>query len=76
MNEFVEYIVKNLVDQPEEVKVNCLENNGTLVMEISVAKEDVGKLVGREGRTIKALRLVTSLVGIKVGRRVNLVVLD
>lgn len=76
MKEFVEYIVKNLVDQPDQVKVECLDNNGTLVMEIAVAKEDVGKLVGREGKTIKALRLVTSLVGIKVDRRVNLVVLD
>lgn len=56
MKSFVQYIIKNLVDKPDEVHINELVGNSSLMLEISVAKSDIGKIIGREGKTIKAIR--------------------
>lgn len=56
MKPFVQYIIKNLVDKPDEVHINELVGNSSLMLEISVAKSDIGKIIGREGKTIKAIR--------------------
>jgi len=58
MLELVKYIAKSLVDNPDEVKVNEVENEKTIVLELSVAKEDMGKVIGKQGRIAKAIRSV------------------
>ncbi len=76
MKEFVEYIVKNLVDEPNAVNVECSEDNEGLLMEMRVAKEDIGKVVGREGKTIRALRKICMQVAHRIGRRVRVVLVE
>lgn len=56
MKSFVQYIIKNLVDKPDEVHINELVGTSSLMLEISVAKSDIGKIIGRGGKTIKAIR--------------------
>lgn len=58
MLELVKYIAESLVDKPEEVKVNQVENEKTVVIELSVAQEDMGKVIGKQGRIAKAIRTV------------------
>ena len=53
MKEFVEYIVKNLVDTPNDVNVNCYEGERGMIVEVRVNPQDIGKVVGRKGNTIK-----------------------
>lgn len=76
MKEFVEYIVKNLVDEPSSVDVDCQDQEGQFLMEMRVAPGDVGKVVGKGGRTIKALRLISALAAMRIGRRVQLVLVE
>ena len=52
MKEFVEYIIKNLVDQPDAVQVECIEGERGVLVELHVAPDDVGQVVGKKGRTI------------------------
>lgn len=70
MKEFVEYIVKNLVDKPENVAVKCYEAEKEVVVEVRVDSEDVGKVVGRKGLTIKALRTIIVTACARLGHRV------
>jgi predicted RNA-binding protein YlqC (UPF0109 family) len=56
--ELVEYLARRLVDEPDEVRVEELERDGDLVIELYVAKDDVGKVIGRQGRLARALRTV------------------
>ena len=56
MKEFLAYIVKNLVDKPEEVHLKEVQGTNTIIYELTVAKGDIGKIIGKEGRTIKAIR--------------------
>jgi uncharacterized protein len=56
--ELVEYLARRLVDEPDEVRVEELERDGDLVIELYVAKDDVGKVIGRQGRIARALRTV------------------
>lgn len=72
MKEFIEYLVKNLVESPDSVDVRCLDGEQKLVVEIRVAENDVGKVVGRGGRTINALRTIVAAIGARVGRPVRL----
>lgn len=72
MKEFVEYIVKNLVDQPENVNVVCDQNDKGLIVQLRVSPGDVGKVVGRKGLTIKALRTIVLSVCARLGYRVQL----
>ncbi|MEI6308056.1 MAG: KH domain-containing protein [bacterium] len=66
MKELVEYIVKNLVDHPEQVEiVEAKDEQGNLVLQILAAREDVGKVIGKNGRVIKAIR---TLVKNQAGR--------
>ena len=76
MKEFVAYLIKNLVDQPEGVDVQILEGEQGTIVEIRVSSTDVAKVVGRQGRTIKALRTIAMTVGARFGRRVRLEVLQ
>jgi predicted RNA-binding protein YlqC (UPF0109 family) len=72
MKEFIEYLVKNLVDQPDKVDVRCFENERGIIVEVRVGPDDVGKVVGRKGVTIKALRTISMMVCARLGRRVRL----
>ena len=56
MKEFVAYIVKNLVDHPDKVKINEIGGTQTLIIELSVEKSDIGKIIGKKGKTINAIR--------------------
>lgn len=72
MKEFIEYLVKNLVDQPEDVIVNCNENDKGVSIKLRVSQQDVGKVVGRKGQTIKALRTIILSICARLGHRVQL----
>ncbi|MES2345783.1 MAG: KH domain-containing protein [Chlamydiota bacterium] len=76
MKEFVAYLIKNLVDQPDGVDVQVLEGEQGTIVEIRVSSTDIAKVVGRQGRTIKALRTIAMTVGARFGRRVRLEVLQ
>lgn len=69
MKELVEYVVKALVDHPEQVKVSEVHGENTSVIELSVAKEDMGKVIGKQGRTAVAIRTILSNASMKVRRR-------
>ena len=71
MRELLVYLAKALVDQPERVEVEQFEeDDGTLVLELSVAQDDYGQVIGRGGRTAQALRTVVKAAAVKDNRRV------
>ena len=70
--EFLEYVVKSLVDNPDAVKVTRKVDEMGVLLSVKTDKEDVGKLIGRQGNTAKALRTLLRVVGIKNRARVNL----
>ena len=69
MKELVEYIAKSLVDQPDAVKVTEVEGESTSVIELSVAKEDMGKVIGKQGRTVTAIRTLLNAASTKQKKR-------
>lgn len=76
MKEFFDYLVKNLVDKPDDVDIQLVEGeNGTLI-EVRVSPEDVAKVVGRKGRIINSLRTIALTVGARIGKRVRLEIVD
>ncbi len=77
MKDLVEYLAKALVDRPDEVRVDEFEeDDGTVVFEVEVAEDEVGKLIGRNGRTINALRTVIRASAVRHNRRVLVDVVD
>ena len=71
MRELLVYLVKALVDEPDQVQVEAFdEDDGTLVLELSVADDDYGQVIGRGGRTAQALRTVVKAAAVKDNRRV------
>ena len=76
MKDFLEFIAKQLVDQPESVVVEEEMQNDTLVLKLKVAQPDIGKIIGKKGRTAFALRTLVGAVGKKMGKRVVLEVVD
>lgn len=72
MKDFIAYLIKNLVDQPEAVEVQVFEGQQGTVVEVKVSAEDIAKVVGKQGRTIKSLRTIAMTVGARFGRRVRL----
>lgn len=71
MKALVETIAKALVDHPEEVRVNAVEKERTLVYELSVHPEDMGKIIGKQGRIAKALRTVVISASVQTDKRVT-----
>ena len=69
MKQTVETIVKALVDEPDQVEIQERDQNGTTLIEIRVAQPDMGKIIGKQGRTIRALRSLAHAVGLKKRRR-------
>lgn len=77
MEDLLEYLARTLVDEPDEVSVESFEeDDGTLVLELQVAEGDAGKVIGRGGRTVAALRTVIKACSAKHGRRVLVDVVD
>lgn len=72
MEEFIAYMIRNLVDSPDDVKIDIFDGSKSSVVEIRVHNDDVAKLVGRQGRTIKALRQIATNVAARLGRKVRL----
>jgi uncharacterized protein len=71
------YLARTLVDQPEQVSVESFEeDDGTMVLELQVAEDDAGKVIGRGGRTVTALRTLMKACSVKQGRRVLVDVVD
>jgi hypothetical protein len=70
MGELVEIIAKALVDNPDEVKVNEVEGTQSVIIELKVADEDMGKIIGKQGRIAKAIRTVVKAAAIKENKRV------
>ena len=76
MKELIEYIAKVLVDNPEEVRVTELEGKQTSVIELRVAKEDLGKVIGKQGRTARAMRTILGAASTKLRKRSVLEILE
>ena len=72
MHELVEYLAKGLVDNPDEVRVERVEKDGVLVLELRVAPDDVGKVIGRQGRIARALRTIVRAAGARSNERAML----
>lgn len=70
MGELVEFIAKSLVDNPDEVSVNEIEGSQSIIIELKVAPEDMGKIIGKQGRIAKAIRTVVKAAAIKDNKRV------
>jgi predicted RNA-binding protein YlqC (UPF0109 family) len=77
VKDFVAFLARALVDDPEAVAVESFdEDDGTTVYEVTVAEDDVGKVIGRSGRTVNALRTVVRAAAVRDGRRVLVDVVD
>jgi predicted RNA-binding protein YlqC (UPF0109 family) len=76
MEEFIAYLVKNLVNLPDSVDVCSKEGQSGLLIEIRVAAEDVGKVVGRKGNVIRSLRTLAGTIGARLGRRIHLEIIQ
>jgi hypothetical protein len=70
MKELLELIARSLVDQPEEVEVREIEGEQTTVLELKVAREDLGKVIGKQGRTARSIRTILASAGMKLHKRV------
>lgn len=73
---FVEYIVKSLVDVPTEVKIDFVDKSEEQVINISCKKEDIGKIIGKSGKTIMAIRALVAGAASRINKQVNVEVLD
>lgn len=76
MRDLVEFIVKQIVDNPEEVKVQEIKAEKVILLEISVAKEDMGKVIGKGGRVANALRTIVGAAAAKLRKRVMVEILE
>jgi predicted RNA-binding protein YlqC (UPF0109 family) len=76
VKELVELIAKALVDKPENVQVSQLNGEQTSIIELKVAQEDIGKIIGKQGRTAQAIRVILGAAGMKVKKRFNLEIID
>jgi predicted RNA-binding protein YlqC (UPF0109 family) len=76
MKDLITYIAQALVDHPEQVKVTEVEGNQTSVLELKVAKEDLGKVIGKQGRTARAMRTILSASSAKLKKRTVLEIIE
>ena len=76
MEELVAEIARSLVDQPEAVKVMKTEEDGNILIELTVAPEDLGKVIGKQGRTARAIRSLLSAAAAKVEKRSRLEIME
>jgi predicted RNA-binding protein YlqC (UPF0109 family) len=76
MKELIKYIAEALVDSPEQVSVEEVEGNQTSVLELKVSKEDLGKVIGKQGRTARAMRTILSAASAKEKKRTVLEIVE
>jgi predicted RNA-binding protein YlqC (UPF0109 family) len=76
MKELIEQIAKALVDNPDQVTVNPIEGEQTTVLELRVAQSDLGKVIGKQGRTARSIRTILSAAGMKLKKRFTLEILE
>ena len=76
MKALIEYIAKSLVDNPEEAQLTEVGGEQTIVYELRVAKDDMGKVIGKQGRTARAMRTILSAASIKCKKRTVLEILE
>lgn len=76
LNELVTFIAKSLVDSPEKVEVKNVAGEQTAVLELKVAPEDLGKIIGKQGKTAKAIRTILSAAAAKMRKRAVLEILE
>lgn len=76
MKDLIAYIAKALVDKPEEVEVTEIEGEQTSVIELKVAKEDLGKVIGKQGRTARAMRTILGAASTKIKKRSVLEIIE
>jgi len=75
MKELVEFIARSLVDNPEEVSVNEVEGEKSVILELRVAPDDMGKIIGKQGKIAKSIRTLTKAAAAKEGKRVAVEIL-
>jgi uncharacterized protein len=76
LKELVDFMARALVDNPEMVKVSEIEGEQTSVLELRVAKEDLGKVIGKQGRTARAMRTILSAASTKIRKRAVLEIIE
>jgi len=76
MKDLIAYIAKALVDKPDEVGVTEIQGEQTSVIELKVAKEDLGKVIGKQGRTARAMRTILSAASTKINKRSVLEIIE
>lgn len=76
MKELLEFLARALVDHPEQVRVEETETGDNVVLRLSVAKEDVGKVIGKQGRIARALRTVVKASAVKDGKQATVEIVD
>ncbi|HEX8171648.1 MAG TPA: KH domain-containing protein [Thermoanaerobaculia bacterium] len=76
MRELLEFVAKSLVDHPDEVRIRTYERDQQTVLELEVAPDDLGKVIGRQGRTARAMRTLLAAAGQKSRRRYSLDIVD
>lgn len=76
MKALIEHIAKSLVDSPDAVSVTEVEGEKTTVIELRVAQADLGKVIGKEGKTARAMRTILNAAGTKIGKRCVLEILE
>lgn len=76
LEELIEYIATSLVDEPDDVEVEVLEGDRELLVELTVAPDDLGKVIGKDGRTARAMRTVLAATSARLRRRAILEILE
>jgi predicted RNA-binding protein YlqC (UPF0109 family) len=76
VRDLIEYITKNLVEKPESVVVNEVAGEKTTIIEVSVDREDIGRIIGKKGRTARALRTILNAAAMKQNKRAALEILE
>jgi len=70
VRELIEFLAKSLVDDPDAVEVNQIEGEKSVIVELKVASEDMGKVIGKQGKIAKAIRTIAKAAGAKAGKKV------
>lgn len=76
MKALIEYMARSLVDRPDEVEVREVAGEQGLILELRVAKEDLGKVIGKQGRTVRAMRAVLGAASVRAGQRTLLEIVE
>ena len=76
MKELVELIAKAIVDDPDNVQVSQLDGEQTSIIELKVSPEDIGKVIGKQGRIAQAIRVILGAAGMTIGKRISLEILE